>query len=208
MADANSIESTLKEKRLFAPDAKFAKQANLPAATYKAWVKEAREEPGALLGADGARARQLVRALEEDARVEAAVREVVRRRQDQRQLQLPRPAPRGEHAWRRNKAAIIWEGEPGDTRVLTYGELHREVCKFANVLQGARRREGRPRRASTCRWCPSWRSRCSRARASARRTRHLRRLLRRRGARPHQRRRGEARRHRRRRLAPRAGRAR
>jgi len=36
---------------------------------------------------------------------------------------------------RKNKAAIIWEGEPGDTRVLTYQELHREVCKFANVLK-------------------------------------------------------------------------
>ena len=36
---------------------------------------------------------------------------------------------------RRNKAAIIWEGEPGDTRVLTYAELHREVCKFANALK-------------------------------------------------------------------------
>jgi acetyl-CoA synthetase len=42
----------------------------------------------------------------------------------------------GENAWRRNKAAIIWEGEPGDTRTLTYGELHREVCRFANVLKG------------------------------------------------------------------------
>ena len=29
--------------------------------------------------------------------------------------------------WRRNKAAIIWEGEPGDSRVLTYADLHREV---------------------------------------------------------------------------------
>ncbi|MBI5760840.1 MAG: acetate--CoA ligase [Planctomycetales bacterium] len=37
--------------------------------------------------------------------------------------------------WRKNKAAIIWEGEPGDTRVLTYQDLHREVCKFANVLK-------------------------------------------------------------------------
>jgi len=37
---------------------------------------------------------------------------------------------------RRNKAAIIWEGEPGDTRVLRYQDLHREVCKFANVLKG------------------------------------------------------------------------
>ncbi|MCX6618429.1 MAG: acetate--CoA ligase [Acidobacteria bacterium] len=37
--------------------------------------------------------------------------------------------------WRRNKAAIIWEGEPGEQRVLTYGDLHREVSKFANVLK-------------------------------------------------------------------------
>ncbi len=36
---------------------------------------------------------------------------------------------------RRNKAALIWEGEPGDTRVLTYQMLHTEVCKFANVLK-------------------------------------------------------------------------
>ena len=38
--------------------------------------------------------------------------------------------------WRRNKAAILWEGEPGDTRTITYAELHREVCRFANVLKG------------------------------------------------------------------------
>jgi len=36
---------------------------------------------------------------------------------------------------RRNKAAIIWEGEPGEKRVLTYFQLHREVCIFANILK-------------------------------------------------------------------------
>ena len=36
---------------------------------------------------------------------------------------------------RRNKAALIWEGEPGDERVLTYRDLYREVCKFGNVLK-------------------------------------------------------------------------
>jgi len=36
---------------------------------------------------------------------------------------------------RRNKAALIWEGEPGDTRTLTYQQLHTEVCRFANVLK-------------------------------------------------------------------------
>jgi acetyl-CoA synthetase len=36
---------------------------------------------------------------------------------------------------RKNKAAILWEGEPGDQRTITYGELHRLVCRFANVLK-------------------------------------------------------------------------
>lgn len=37
--------------------------------------------------------------------------------------------------WRRSKVAIYWEGEPGDTRVLSYSTLYREVNKFASVLQ-------------------------------------------------------------------------
>jgi acetyl-CoA synthetase len=39
-------------------------------------------------------------------------------------------------SWRRNKAAIIWEGEPGDSRTLTYQQLLVEVEKFSNVLKG------------------------------------------------------------------------
>lgn len=35
---------------------------------------------------------------------------------------------------RGNKAAIIWEGEPGDTRTITYRQLQREVSRFANML--------------------------------------------------------------------------
>jgi acetyl-CoA synthetase len=35
----------------------------------------------------------------------------------------------------KNKAALIWEGEPGDKKTLTYQQLWREVCKFANVLK-------------------------------------------------------------------------
>ncbi len=37
--------------------------------------------------------------------------------------------------WRRNKAALIWEGDIGDTKVMTYQQLHRDVCRFANVLR-------------------------------------------------------------------------
>jgi acetyl-CoA synthetase len=42
----------------------------------------------------------------------------------------------------RNKAALIWEGEPGDRRTLTYFDLHREVCRFANVLRSLGVRKG------------------------------------------------------------------
>ncbi|CAN5763478.1 acetate--CoA ligase [soil metagenome] len=43
---------------------------------------------------------------------------------------------------RRNKAALVWEGEPGDRRTLTYWDLFREVSAFANVLKGLGVRRG------------------------------------------------------------------
>ena len=43
---------------------------------------------------------------------------------------------------RRNKAAIVWEGEPGDRRTLTYWDLYRQVGAFANVLKGLGVRRG------------------------------------------------------------------
>ena len=43
---------------------------------------------------------------------------------------------------RRNKAAILWEGEPGDKRALTYQQLHHEVCRFANVLKRNKIKKG------------------------------------------------------------------
>jgi len=41
------------------------------------------------------------------------------------------------HTERRNKAAIIWESESGESRVLTYQMLYSQVCKFANVLKSS-----------------------------------------------------------------------
>ena len=38
-------------------------------------------------------------------------------------------------SWRRNKLAIIWEGEPGDVRTFSYHALNREVSKFGNILK-------------------------------------------------------------------------
>ncbi len=42
----------------------------------------------------------------------------------------------------RNKAAIVWEGEPGEERTLTYQQLHHQVCKFANVLKRLGMKQG------------------------------------------------------------------
>lgn len=36
---------------------------------------------------------------------------------------------------RKNKTALFWEGEPGESKTYTYEQLHREVCRFANVLK-------------------------------------------------------------------------
>ncbi|MDE2238068.1 MAG: AMP-binding protein, partial [Elusimicrobia bacterium] len=42
----------------------------------------------------------------------------------------------------RQKAALIWEGEPGEVRTFTYQQLHGEVCRFANVLKSLGVRRG------------------------------------------------------------------
>ena len=130
------IESLLKEKRVFKPDAAFTRQANWNKKTADAhrklgtanpekfWAKMAKEhvswftpwkkvldwKPPFAKWFVGGKLNVSYNCLD-------------------RHLE-------GENAWRRNKAAIIWEGEPGDTRVITYAELHRDVCRFANVMKG------------------------------------------------------------------------
>jgi len=132
MAD---IESLLKEKRVFKPSREFAKTANWNRKT----VAEHRK-----LGAKSPE-RFWAKMAKENVTWFSPWKKV---------LQWKRPFAKwfvggklnvsyncldrhleGENAWRANKAAIIWEGEPGDSRVITYRELHREVCRFANVLK-------------------------------------------------------------------------
>ena len=131
-----AIESVLKEKRRFKPDPKFARRANVPGkAAYdrlhaeaaknleRYWARIAREHVDWFtpwkkgLVWKPPHAKWFV-----GAKLNVSYNCIDRHLQ-------------GENAWRRNKAAIVWEGEPGDERVLTYGDLHREVCKFANVLK-------------------------------------------------------------------------
>ena len=99
-----------------------------------------------------------------------------------------------------DKVALHWEGEPGDTRTLTYADLQREVSQAANVLHRARRQGRRPGRDLHAD-DPRDGRRDARLRPD-RRAAHgrLRRLLRRGAGRPDPGLRRQRRRHRRRRL--------
>ena len=165
-------------------------------------LRARRRRPGGVLGRAGREARVDARRTTQGARLEAAARQVVRRRQAQRLGQLRRPPhPHARGATRRRS---IWEGEPGDRRTLTYWDLYVDVNKFANVLKIARREEGRSRRDLPA---DDPRSGDRDARLRAHRRHPLggvRRLLAGVAARPHQRRAVQGAHHRRRRLSPRA----
>jgi acetyl-CoA synthetase len=133
----SAIESVLKEKRVFKTDPAFARKANVPGVTaYRRLQKEAErnyERYWARLAKEHVTWfkpwKKVLSWKAPFAKWFIGGKTNVSYNCLDRHLE-------GENAWRRNKAAIIWEGEPGDQRVLTYGDLHREVCKFANVLKG------------------------------------------------------------------------
>ena len=71
-----------------------------------------------------------------------------------------------------DQVAYHWEGEPGDTRTITYARAARRRRRSSPTRSKALGvREGRPGQHLPRAWCPSCRWRCSRARASAPRTR-------------------------------------
>jgi acetyl-CoA synthetase len=125
------IESVLREKRVFDPPADFSSRANLSQADYEARCKRAAEDPEGFWS-DVARELEWFtpwsKVLEWKppfAKWFAGATTNLSHNCLDRHLST----------WRRNKAAIIWEGEPGDSRTLTFHELHREVCRCANVLK-------------------------------------------------------------------------
>jgi acetyl-CoA synthetase len=130
-ADPN-ITSVLKESRTFPPSASFVAQANVsgPDAYAKLWQQAADDPEG--FWAEQAESlhwfRRWDRVLDWQ---EPHAKWFVGGRTNVSYNCLDRHLSAG----RANKAALVWEGEPGDTRVLRYQDLHREVCKFANVLK-------------------------------------------------------------------------
>ena len=127
-----NITSVLKETRQFPPPAEFAARAHIKStAEYDALWKKAADDPEGFW-AEQAEAltwfRKWNRVLEwKEPHAKWFVGGTLNAAYNCIDRHLDGP--------RKNKAAIIWEGEPGDSRVLRYQDLHREVCKFANVLK-------------------------------------------------------------------------
>ena len=130
----SAIESVLHETRLFPPPAEFAARARISSVEeYERLYAEAERDP------EGFWARLAEGELSWFKRWDKVL-----------EWELPHARwfvggrlnasfnclDRHLETWRRNKAAIIWEGEPaGEQRTLTYQQLHAEVCRFANALK-------------------------------------------------------------------------
>ena len=132
MAEA-TIESILQEKRLFSPSAEFSQNAHIKSAEdYQRLYDKAQANPEAFWS-------------------ELAENELDWFQKWDTVLDWQPPfakwfvngkinishncLDRHLTTANKNKAAIVWEGEPGDSRTITYAQLHREVSQFANALK-------------------------------------------------------------------------
>jgi acetyl-CoA synthetase len=143
MAETNltqvHIDSTLDESRSFEPSAEFSQKAQIKSlAEYEVLYKESVEQPEKFWG--------------------RAAEELHWFKKWDKVLEWKAPwakwflggqlnlsyncLDRHVHTARKNKAALIWESEPGEVRTYTYQQLWKEVQKFANVLKGLGVRKG------------------------------------------------------------------
>ncbi|HEV8591044.1 MAG TPA: acetate--CoA ligase [Pyrinomonadaceae bacterium] len=132
MTASNEIESVLNETRVFNPPQKFADAANVKSfKEYEELYAEAAADPEAFWARQAEDLdwfKKWNRVLEWN---EPFAKWFVGGKINISYNCLDRHLT----TWRRNKAAFIWEGEPGEIRTLTYQQLHFQVCKFANVLK-------------------------------------------------------------------------
>jgi acetyl-CoA synthetase len=132
MTPQPNIDSVLNEQRVFPPPKEFSEHAYVKSmAEYEALYREADEDPEGFWGRIAAELhwfKPWEKVLEWNAPWAKWFAGG--------QINLSYNClDRHLATWRRNKAAIIWEGEPGEVRTLTYQQLYTEVCKFANVLK-------------------------------------------------------------------------
>jgi acetyl-CoA synthetase len=129
---SSNITSVLKENRLFPPSEAFVKQANLSPTEYERLTAWADKDPDDFW-AEQAKSLHWIKPFTRvlDWSNAPFAKWFVGGTTNVSFNCLDRHLT----SWRKNKAAIIWEGEPGDSRTFTYQQLHREVCKFANGLK-------------------------------------------------------------------------
>jgi acetyl-CoA synthetase len=129
---SNNITSVLKETRLFPPSEAFVKSAFIDAAERDRLAAWAEKDPDAFW-AECAKSLDWFKPFTKvlDWSNEPHAKWFIGGQLNASYNCLDRHLKTD----RKNKAAIIWEGEPGDSRTLTYSQLHVEVCKFANALK-------------------------------------------------------------------------
>ena len=126
------FDSLMREDRVFLPPAEFAKKARIgSAAEYEAMYQRSVEDPDGFWG-DAAKELEWFAPWSKVQQGSGAdAKWFIGGKLNISHNCVDRHAS-GE---RRDKVALLWEGEPGEIRRLTYAELHREVQKFANVLR-------------------------------------------------------------------------
>ena len=132
--DGNTnLDSSLRENRVFAPPAEFAAKAHIKSvAEYEAMYRRSVEQPDQFWA-------EAAKELDWFAPWTKVIEGEAQHAKWFINGKLNLSYNGGDrHALgaRTNKIALIWEGEPGEVRKLTYGELHTQVQKFANVLKG------------------------------------------------------------------------
>ena len=134
-----NIESHLIEKRVFKPSKDFAKTARIKSLEqYRRMYRESIKSPAKFWAREAGelvwrkRWKSVLKWKAPFAQWFAGGKLNVSENCLDRHLQGPT----------KNKVAILWEGEPGDKRALTFQQLHRDVCRFANVLKRNKIRKG------------------------------------------------------------------
>ena len=132
MSDDDTIESVLHEERQFEPMADLQESANLDPETYEELQAKAEEDPEAFWGDLAREELDWKEPFETTLDWDPPFAEWFQGGELNLSYQC---LDQHLSTWRRNKAAIVWEGEPGDQRTLTYQQLHTEVCRFAHALE-------------------------------------------------------------------------
>ncbi len=137
---SQNIESHLVEKRVFKPSREFSKKARIGSMDqYKKLWKESIDKPEKFFAREASELKWQQKWTKVLEWKEPYAKWFVGGKLNVSENCLDRHLGTERH----NKAAIIWQGEPeGEKRTITYAQLHRDVCRFANVLKRNKVKKG------------------------------------------------------------------